>query len=95
MAIATTPDLNSPTVAVADASLVAAFLAKGGQVSTIQPAPAYGVDPNIDRERRAAERAQRMVENAEHASERYMENVREAYHVGGRGAAVEAMNGRF
>jgi hypothetical protein len=89
MATAILPPDKSPPAAVADADLIAAFLAKGGKVTAAQAA-AYGVDPSADRERRANERAERMVQSAE----RYAENVREAYHVGGRSAAIEAMNGR-
>lgn len=68
----------------------AAFLAKGGAVTQAAPAVAYGVDPAADKARRKEARA---AECAEHASERRSEQVREAYHVGGRRAALEVLQG--
>lgn len=61
-------------------AMKAAFLARGGAVTVAPAGVAYGVD--------AEARAMR----AEHEAERHAERVREAYHVGGRSAAMDAYN---
>lgn len=72
-------------------ALKAAFLAKGGAVTVAPAGLAYGVDPEADKAKRRAERERREYEAIEHAAERRMERVREAYHVGGRRAAQDAL----
>jgi hypothetical protein len=73
-----------------DTDLVAAFLAKGGNVQRVAEGETNGMDR---RDWRAATRGepirQRFTE--EQLAEQRMERVREAYHVGGRSAALEAL----
>jgi hypothetical protein len=54
---------------------------------------AYGVDPAADRAKRAEARAAYRAawEHDESAHERRAEAIREAYHTGGRHAAIDAM----
>lgn len=70
----------------------AAFLAKGGQVTTACPGQAYGVDPAADKAKRFEASQPRAYD--ESAYERQAESIREAYHTGGRNAAIDAMNDR-
>jgi hypothetical protein len=72
-------------------ALKGAFLAKGGQITQAPAAPAYGVDPEADRIRREAERDRLEAARSLRECERHAERVREAYHVGGRTAALNAM----
>lgn len=77
-------------------TLKAAFLAKGGVIDSLPANRAYGADPAADKaERRTVGRLRREVNDGawEAAHERHAEAVREAYHTGGRRAAIEAMNG--
>lgn len=78
---------------MSDSDLIAAYLAKRA-ATQCDTAPAYGVDPAADKERRRVARLQRDYAASEREGERYAESVREAYHTGGRAAAIEAMNGR-
>jgi hypothetical protein len=67
----------------------AAFLAKGGQVTQATAGTAYGVDPEHDKRTRAENRNGPLDWEQRH--ERWVEGVREAHHMGGRRAALEAM----
>lgn len=62
-----------------DADRIAAFLAKGGAVQSVATAPAYGVDPATDKERRyAAYNAHRdYVMTEQEAEERQQRGVEE------------------
>lgn len=73
-------------------AMKAAFAAKGGSVTQV----AAGEGLNLTgRDWYVAARAPQSERySAEQASEQYMERVREAAHVGGRSAAIEAMQGR-
>lgn len=80
-----------------DDEMIKAFLAKKS-VTQVAPGLAFGVDKEADKEKRAQSR-QRKEDAArqsmiEREGERYMESVREAAHMGGRSAAIEAMNRR-
>jgi hypothetical protein len=76
-------------------ALKAAFLAKGGQITTAPTASAYGIDAAADKAKREAERdrleALRSLDECERYAERRMERVREAYHTGGRNAALSEL----
>lgn len=74
-------------------SLKAAFLARGGAVTVAPVGVAYGVDAATDKVKRVESRYQREEQGAERKAERKAESVREAYHVGGRRAAIEALQG--
>lgn len=71
-----------------DQDLIAKFLAEKG-ATQVGVGVAYGVNAEADKAKRRTEREQA----AEHRAERYAEDVREAYHVGGCRAAHEVMNG--
>jgi hypothetical protein len=68
----------------------AAFLAKGGQITSAPVGVAYGIDPEADKAKRRA--AREAADYDESAYERRAEAIREAYHTGGRHAAIDAMN---
>lgn len=71
----------------------AEFAARGGQVRAVEAAPAYGVDPQADKARRQTQREQREYDRTERNAERYAEQTREAYHVGGSRARDEVVSG--
>lgn len=73
------------------AELKAAFLAKGGAVTQAAPGIAYGVDAEADKAKREAERDRLEAERSLQECERHAERVREAYHMGGRSAAMDAL----
>lgn len=77
-----------------DEQRIAAFLAAKG-ATVVAAAPAFGVDPAVDKERRKAakrERAQaRYDEDAEWRAEEYRERVNDAYMSGGVSARDEEM----
>lgn len=72
-------------------AMKAAFIAKGGAVTSAAPGIAYGIDAEADKAKRLAERERRDDMEAERRAERYAETMREAYHVGGRQAVDEAL----
>lgn len=77
---------------VTDADRIAEFMARKG-VTQVAPGIAYGIDAEADKAKRLAARREREAFEIENAAERRMETVREAYHTGGRSAALRAMNG--
>lgn len=74
-------------------AMKAAFLAKGGAVERVPEGRAYGIDPEADKADRKARRQfeRDVLDGMEQASERRMEMVRDAAHIGGRSAAIDAM----
>lgn len=73
----------------------AAFLARGGTVQTAQPGIAYGVSAEADKVKRAEARAaynDAWSHATEQEAEQRVERVTQAYHVGGRRAAMDALN---
>jgi len=75
-----------------DQDRIAKFLAEKG-ATQVAPGLAYGVSTEADKAKRLAERERREYEAIEHHAERYAEDVREAYHVGGSRARDEVMRG--
>lgn len=73
-----------------DDDLVNQFLTKRG-ATQVAPGLAYGVDVEADKAKHAAERGRREMLEIERRAERYAEEVREAYHVGGSRARDEVM----
>ena len=72
-------------------AMKAAFLAKGGAVKVAPVGIASGVDKDVDKAKRAEARAAARYERTEQEAEQFAESVREAYHTGGRHAAIDAM----
>lgn len=72
-------------------TMKAAFLAKSDRDGALVGI-AYGVNAEADRAKRAESRMAAREEYDETAYERRAESVREAYHTGGRHAAIDAMN---
>ena len=71
-------------------AMKAAFLARGNAITTEPAGIAYGVDAEADKAKRAEARERREYDETAH--ERRAEAIREAYHTGGRHAAIDAMN---
>lgn len=78
-----------------DAERIAAFLAKGGSIKTVEAAPAYGVDLQADKAKRAAAREERRYAEAERVHERRREMAHDFFFVGDREAGYAAMRGDF
>lgn len=74
-------------------AMKAAFAAKGGTVTQAGEGVAFGVNAEADKLKRKQAREARRFEQIEHASENYVQRVREAAHVGGRRAALEVLQG--
>jgi len=76
-----------------EAAAIAAFLRKKG-ATVVDAAPAYGVNPEVDKERAKERRHLARVQSAvpsERAYERYAEDVNDAYMSGGSRARDEVM----
>lgn len=77
-----------------DQDLIAAFMA-GRAPTTCPEGVAYGVDKEADKAKRHAFRQARRYEYPERTEqdfERQAEAISEAYHTGGRHAAIDALN---
>lgn len=79
-----------------DQERIAEFLARKG-ATHVAAGIAYGVDAAADKSKREAERdrleAIRSLDECERNAERYAEQTREAYHVGGSKARDEVVRG--
>ena len=71
----------------------AAFLSRN-TVTQVEAGIAYGVDREVDKAKRAAERERVAHQCSEQEAERHAERVREGYHTSGRRGAMEELNGR-
>lgn len=76
-------------MSASDNDLVAAFLAKGGAVKTVDAAPAFGVDPAADKARREARR----YEENEQEADRRRDLAHDAFRMGDREEGYAQMTG--